>query len=149
MRGHQVQRLKHEPDSLVANVRQLIFRQRGDVGAAQEIASSRRPVEAPDDIHQGRLSGTGGPHDGQHLSSPNRKRDAAQRMDCDLTSVVNAVNLVEPDNGVRGPDAAWRRGVRIQNHLSCPAFLTQRTPPCSASTLRSRSLKINSPECYA
>ena len=53
----QVEPLEDEPDLVVANLRQLVFLQMGDVAAIEEILTARRMVQAPEDVHECRFTG--------------------------------------------------------------------------------------------
>jgi len=51
--GQQVETLEHEADLRVANVGKRILRHPRDVFSVEKILTRRRPVETPDDVHEG------------------------------------------------------------------------------------------------
>ena len=63
----QVEALEDEADLLVPHLVQLIRRHGSDVHAVQVVVSERRAVQTAEDIHEGRLSGAGLPHNGDEL----------------------------------------------------------------------------------
>src|SRR5215831_12314097 len=67
-RGQQVVALEDEAESVAAECRQLVGRQRCHIAAADLIATGTWPVEAADDVHERRLAGTGLAHDGDELA---------------------------------------------------------------------------------
>ena len=84
----QVESLEDEPDLLVAHARELALRQLGHVAAVEPIGSGRRPIETPEQVHEGGLPRPGGPGEGDELSRLHVERDAAQRSNVDFADVV-------------------------------------------------------------
>src|SRR5690242_17573356 len=53
----QVEALEHEADELIAYFRELDARQLRHVTPAEQVAAARGRVEAPEQVHEGRLAG--------------------------------------------------------------------------------------------
>src|SRR5690606_22886120 len=71
--------------------------QPGHVDPAHEVASLRRPVEAAEDVHQGRLAGARLAHDGDELAAPDGQRDAVQRPDLGVAAAIRTADIGELD----------------------------------------------------
>src|SRR2546426_362171 len=84
----EIEVLKYEANLAVADFRQPIFPQRGNIGSLQAIRAACRDVEAPDDVHQGGLAGTRGPHDGHKPSGVDLQRHAPQGVDVHLAQAI-------------------------------------------------------------
>ena len=55
----QVELLENEPDLIVPDLRQLVAIQLSDADSVQFVTSGRRSVQAPEDVHQRGLAGSG------------------------------------------------------------------------------------------
>ena len=75
--GEQVEGLEDEAHLVIPDAGQLIVAQRGDEDAVQIVLARGWAIEAAQDVHQGRLAGSGGAHDGDHLAARDRQRGAA------------------------------------------------------------------------
>ena len=74
----EIEHLEHEPDLRVPHAGQLVAPEAGDVTAVEPVAAGGRGVEAAEQVHERRLAGAGGPHDGDELAGIDRHRDPAQ-----------------------------------------------------------------------
>ncbi len=75
----QVEGLKDEPDLLVADAGQLDVIEARHLTAVEHVRARGRRVEATDQVHQGRLARSGGPHDRQVLAGLDLEVDSVQR----------------------------------------------------------------------
>ena len=101
----QVESLEDEADAPVAHFRQLVLRHRRDVLAVEQVLAGRRPIQAADDVHEGRLARSRRSGDGQELAARHVDIDAAQR----------AHLVIADDEGldqVARRDHRWRRARR-------------------------------------
>jgi len=88
--------LKHEPDLPIPDCRQIVVRQTRHVAAVEVIRAACRPIEAAENVHQGRLAGAGRPDDGDEFAALNRERDAAQGVH---RRAVHGVGFLEIADG--------------------------------------------------
>ena len=93
----EIERLKHEADLLVAHRGQLVIVHRLDRRAVEDVLPGGGAVEAADDVHERRLAGTGGSHDGHVLAVIDDEIDAAQRKDVLRPELVGARERVHFD----------------------------------------------------
>ena len=106
-RGHEVEGLEHEAQPVAAQRRDFLVGQPGQVGVADAGVAGRRGVEAGHAVHQRRLAGAGGPHDGGELAAAEFHVD---RVEGGHGGVAFAVSL-----GQAGRPGCWfgaSRGVR-------------------------------------
>ena len=94
----QVEALKHEADRFVANPGELVGRQRRHVTAVQDVTAARRPVEAAEDVHEGRLARAGRSDDRDELGRGDRHGDAAQGMHHVIADVIFLGEVVNTDH---------------------------------------------------
>src|SRR5262249_10989528 len=97
----EIKSLEYESDLPVADGGQLLLRKESHVLAFEQILAARWPVEAPDQIHEGGLPGTGGPHDGHEFAGLDGKRKAAQSVNLHLPQIVGPVQVFYADQGRR------------------------------------------------
>jgi hypothetical protein len=74
----QVEALKDEADGPVAQRRQCVAVELGDIATDQEIVAAGRRIEAAEQVHEGRLARTRRAHDGHELAGRDRQIDPAQ-----------------------------------------------------------------------
>ena len=92
----------------------LVGRVSGDFLFLEPIAARRRAIQAPQQIHQGRLARSGGSHQGDHLPLLDLERNAAQHGDLNLPHVVGLGDFLQPDerhgikSKVEGPKSKAR-----------------------------------------
>lgn len=135
--GDQVIALEHEAECLAAQPGLLVAVQFGDVVAGEVVAAGAGPVEAAEDVHQGRLAGAGGADDGDELAGVDRQRYALEYLD--FRSAIAAVALADVAQFDQGDGL---RGVFHQLSLPSGAAINRRSPssrPASTCTRR-RSL---------
>src|SRR5512141_2538024 len=80
----EIERLEDETDLAVPDLRAFVAVEARDVHPVQEVGSGRRTVEAPDDVHEGGLAGTGGAHHRDELARRNDQGNAVERPDLDV-----------------------------------------------------------------
>ena len=98
----QVEVLEDEADRLVAEVRQLVVGEAGDVLPLQQVAAGGGAVEAAEQVHQRRLARARGPHDGDELALRDLERDAAERRQLDVAHPVDLGDVLQLDQGGLG-----------------------------------------------
>ena len=96
----QVEPLEDEADLLVADDRQLVLRHPGDVLAVEEVLPARRPIQAPDDVHEGRLAGSRRARDADELAAVDVERRAAQGAHFDVADLVGLRQVANGDDGI-------------------------------------------------
>src|SRR5436190_416114 len=94
----QVEALKHESDLSVADASEVVVVESRHVGAVEDIAAAGRHVQAPDDVHQGRLARSAGTHDGDEVTFADFEVDALQRVYLDLAHAVGLGDPLERDH---------------------------------------------------
>ena len=77
----QIERLKDKTDLAIADIGQLVVDHRRHVSPGELVATGRGRIEAAQHVHEGRLAGTRGSHDGEVFVAVDLHRDAAQRVD--------------------------------------------------------------------
>jgi len=92
-----------------------------DVGAGDRHLAVRRPVEAGEDVHEGRLAGARGPHDGREATGGKADRHAVECADGCLAFAVDARDVgsrhQEGLGHVHAPQCAMHGGVA---RYGCP-----------------------------
>src|SRR5882724_1014300 len=86
--GQQVELLEDEADARVPDARELVRGESADALAVQHVLAGGRPVEAAQEVHEGRLARSRGPHHGDELAALDRDRHAAERVDGVRTEVI-------------------------------------------------------------
>ena len=76
---HQVKLLENEADFVGAVASQFAFAERAHVDAIDDGAPAGGPVEATQNVDQGRFAGAGGAHDGDPFASGDLKTHAIER----------------------------------------------------------------------
>ncbi len=77
----QIEGLKHEPDLLVADPRQLVIGHIADQAAVDVVLALRRSVQTTDQVHQRRFARAGRTHDGHVLATLDLDIAAGDRVD--------------------------------------------------------------------
>ncbi len=95
--GEEVEALEDEPEATVADGRELVAREPRDLLAVEHVPPARRAIEAPEDVHQGRLARAGRSHDGRELTRGDREGHAAERVDLHVAHDVGLGDVLEAD----------------------------------------------------
>src|SRR5262245_3644123 len=103
-RRHQVERLEHEADLGPPEQRELLVGQPAQLHVADEHLALGERVETGDDVHERRLAGARGPHDGGE--APGRELDR-HLVEGDDGGVAPAVDL----GGLDGPGGRVGAGI--------------------------------------
>ena len=77
----QVERLEDEAGPVATQARRIVVGQLADDLALEDDLAGRRPVEAAEDLEQGRLARARRAHQGDELAGLDRERDATQCLD--------------------------------------------------------------------
>jgi len=88
VRAQQIELLEHESDLRVPDPRQGVRRQAGHVLAVELVAARARRVEAPEQVHEGRLARARGAHDRHEIAAFDRHGHAAQGVNGVGTEMV-------------------------------------------------------------
>src|SRR5450759_1090704 len=96
--GEKVERLENEPDLSVPDVRALVPIEARDVHAVQEVTPGGGAIEATDDVHEGALTRARRPHHRHELARRDREGDAVQGADLDLSHLIDAGQVFDPDD---------------------------------------------------
>ena len=100
MEAQQVELLEDEADAPVAHLGQRGLAHVADVLAGQVVATRRRDVETAEDVHEGRLARTRGPHDGDVLALFDGQADAPEGGHADGAGPVDLGHLLQLDHRV-------------------------------------------------
>ena len=76
----QIEGLEDEADLSTSDRTEFLVRKCGDIDAFQQVGPAGGRVQASQQIHQGRFSGTGGAHDGHVLALGNIEIDPSERV---------------------------------------------------------------------
>ena len=89
----QVEILKDEADLLVARHGKSIVAESCDLRTVEQIGAFRRTIETAEDIHEGRFSGAGRPHERGKVTAPYIEIDA---IECGKGLAADAVEFSYP-----------------------------------------------------
>src|SRR5690606_14493315 len=95
----QVVELEHEADVVGAPAGQLPPRSLREVVVADDHLSGGRGVEAAEQVQQGGLAGTRGPHQGEELPGGDLEVEPLQDVDAFAAAVVDLVGVDDTDQG--------------------------------------------------
>ncbi|HUI36577.1 MAG TPA: ATP-binding cassette domain-containing protein, partial [Gaiellaceae bacterium] len=95
----QVEELEDEADVLAAQLRDLVVAELAKLRAGDVWIAAGRPVERGQDVHQRRLAGPRGPHDGRQLALLDFQRDSTQSVDGGVPLAVATGDVLRRDNG--------------------------------------------------
>ncbi len=93
----QIVLLEDEAEGLAPQVGARVAVELGDFAAVEAIGAAGRPVEQADEIHQGRLAGTGSAHDGDELAGLDVERDAVQHLGRHVAAVIDLDDVAQGD----------------------------------------------------
>ena len=97
--GEEIEALEDEAEFLVAEVGELVAVQLGDVHAIEQVASRRRPIQAPQCIHEGGFARAARAHDGHELALVEFERDPADGVYFYLAGIVDPMDVLEFNDG--------------------------------------------------
>ncbi len=100
--GEQIVALEDEAEGLAPQGGKLIGVQRADILATHLIGSASRPVEAAENVHQGRLARPGLADNRDELAGMHLNRDTIERVHGCLARAINPLDLLEFQQGRRG-----------------------------------------------
>ena len=98
--GQQVVRLEDEPDRAAADRGQPVVVEILDRRPVEDVAPGRGPVEAADDVHQGRLARPRRADNGEELAAFDDEVEAVERPDVDPSRLVDPTHALEPDERI-------------------------------------------------
>ena len=96
----QIKALEHKSDFLIANLGQLVIFKVRDALPIQDVLAGGWPVQAADNVHQGRLARSRGSHDRDHFASLNFKREPAQGMYLYISHLIDFGQICCFDNPI-------------------------------------------------
>src|SRR6266567_1656297 len=94
----QIEALKNETEFVVADVRQLIAVEHGNIRLVQNVATESRPIETTKNVHERRFSRTARAHQRDELAALNLERNAAHRMNIDVAGMIRLVHVDQFDD---------------------------------------------------
>src|SRR5699024_8324977 len=95
--GDQVKSLEDKPDLLIADIRQLIIRQAGNVSSVQIIVTGRGGIQAAKHVHKRGLPGAGMSDDRREFAPPDLKRDSVQGTHLVFAGVIDLMYILDSD----------------------------------------------------
>src|SRR5450759_866657 len=96
----QVETLKDKPDLPIADDRELLLFELRYVGALEEVPSRARPIQAPEHVHQSRLSGSAASHYCDETATFHAQADATKRVHPRFAKVVVSMHVLDADEWV-------------------------------------------------
>ena len=93
----EVETLKDESQLRRPHQCPLVGRDMAHVLTVEPIVTGSRPVEAAEDVHQGRFAGSRGADQGHHFAAGNGERDAPENRDVEFAQVIGLGNAFKPD----------------------------------------------------
>src|ERR1700680_2561558 len=96
----KIEALKDKPDLPIPDDRKLLLFERRYVGDLEEVPSRARPIQAPEHVHQSRLSGSAASHYRDEAATFNAQADATKRVHPRFAKVIVSVHLLDADEWV-------------------------------------------------
>ena len=119
----EVEALEYEAEFLVADIGESVAVEFGNIDPVEEVATTRGPIKAAQQIHQRRFARAAGAHQGHKITALDLERNPAHRVDGDLAGIVDFVDFLYFNNGRHGRRAgSWKtdflngRGRRLGCH---------------------------------
>ena len=125
----EVEVLKDEADLSAPQPGSLRFAKMRDVVVIEPLPAGGRTIEEAQEVDECRFSRTRDTHQGDHLASRDRERDAPEHGHVDRPARVDFVNILQPDESLQSLD---RRGTGRDRRS---AFLELGTNPAGSLTL--------------
>src|SRR5690606_18733928 len=132
-RGNQVVALENETEGAAAQAGQLVAIQLGNILAFEQVTAGGGLVQAAEQVHQGRLAGAGGAHDGDELAGMDIQGDVMQHGSRQLAVAVGAADAFEADQGSVHQNLG-RRWLRSAGGALLPPAMTISSPSSSPSS---------------
>ncbi|MPM87352.1 hypothetical protein SDC9_134448 [bioreactor metagenome] len=107
--GEQVETLENETDFPVADRRLFHIGQSADLDLFEEVLSSGRHVEHPEDVEQRRLAGAGSPDETDEFAAAHGGVDALQHRNLKVSGEIGFADIDQPDDVFRERIPAVRR----------------------------------------
>ncbi|AKT39237.1 uncharacterized protein CMC5_084820 [Chondromyces crocatus] len=104
----QVEALEHEPQVVPPQQRELIERQRAHLHPPEPVRARRRPIQAAQDVHAGRLARPARPHHGHELPLLDLQAHPGERAHLGVTAPVDALHVGQLDQRVHGAEVSAR-----------------------------------------
>lgn len=95
--SQQIEILKDEAETVIADAGSLVTRHVGDFFAGQAVAAAGGAVEAAEHVHEGGFSGAGRAHKGYVFAFFDVEGGGAEGFDLDLAEVVDFPDIAELD----------------------------------------------------
>ena len=115
----QVELLEDEADLAVAQARQAVGIEALDRGARRGVLPAGRPVEAADEVHEGRLARARRTHDGDEIALVDVERHAVERDDASGIEIVDPSQIARFDER-HGAFLEHARRARAARAGPCP-----------------------------
>ena len=96
----QVETLEDEADFFVADIRQRIPVERGNVNAIEQIIAAARTVQRADHVHQRAFAGATRAHERHEFARENFQRNPAHGMDVHFAGVIHLVDVRKLDDRI-------------------------------------------------
>ena len=93
----QIEALEHEADLPVPQAGPLVARHLDHLFALQQVTAAGGAIEAAERVHQRRLSGARGAHQGHVFAAVDVQRDALQGVDLDFAERVGLADVAQLD----------------------------------------------------
>ncbi|CSE36771.1 Uncharacterised protein [Shigella sonnei] len=90
----QMVTLENKAEMLAAQLRQRIGVQRGNILTGYAIGAAGGLIQAAENIHQGRFTGTRSANNRDHLTRINIEADALQHLNLLITGRIAATNIL-------------------------------------------------------
>src|SRR5579875_154500 len=102
--SQEIERLKYEADLFVTNPRQLVIVHVADQLAIEIVEAFGGGIEAPDEIHESRFTGTGGPHDGDIFAALNFDVNSRDGVDFLIAHDIGLPEIIGADHDAVAPE---------------------------------------------
>src|SRR5262249_28713989 len=139
----QIEALEDEADPPAAHIRERDFVFAADVDALEQVGPAGGPVETAEQIHERRLAGAGGAHDGHELAPRDAQAHAAERAHLDVAHPVGLGDVLHLDHGVG--HARDSRSLQNRNGERACAAPSRCPPPPDCSTITGSPIAGESP----
>src|SRR5256885_7729534 len=94
----QVKTLENKTKFVIPNVGKLITIEPRNVDTIEEITPLSWTVEAAEEIHERRFTGTACAHESDEFAASNLERNATDRLHLHFAGVVSLVHILQPND---------------------------------------------------